>query len=106
MLALEPPPQYDHAFHGQVIERRLSQAELFQLCHGPVTACASVSRGICHIALLNDEKDPRLTALMRRHEIAHCNGWPSYHPGGHYVEVGRPNGVTVYKGGGSTLTLF
>lgn len=106
MLLLQPPAAYDHPYRGQVIEQRLSQGEIFRLCRGPTEGCAWVRNDACHIALPRDEKDARLVALMRHHEIAHCNGWPAYHPGGHWVAYGRPNGVTVYKHGGTSLTLF
>jgi hypothetical protein len=86
MLLLEPPAQYDHPYRGAVIEQRLSQWQIMQLCHGPATSCAWLSQGVCHIALPLDEKDARLIALIRQHEIGHCNGWPSHHPGGRRVE--------------------
>lgn len=106
MILLEPPPQYVHPYRGQVIEHRVSQAELVALCHGPANGCSWVNGGVCHIALPHDEKDRRLIVLMRRHEIGHCNGWPSYHPDGLWVQLGREPGLTVYKSGGSALTLF
>jgi hypothetical protein len=81
IMLLEPPPQYDHAYHGHVIERRLSQLEIFFLCHGPAPACSWVSKGVCHIVFPNHQKDERAIALIRQHEIGHCNGWPGNHPG-------------------------
>ena len=42
---------------------------------------------MCHIVLSTTEKDGRAIALMRQHEIGHCNGWPGYHPNAHWVEV-------------------
>jgi hypothetical protein len=106
MLFLQPPAQYDHSYHGRVIERRLSQDQIMQMCHGAATACSWVSKGVCYLALPQNEKDIRIVAAMRRHETAHCNGWPHTHDGGHWVEYGRPPGVTVYKSGGTSLTLY
>jgi hypothetical protein len=108
ILFLEPPPQYDHPYHGQVIERRLSALQIMQLCHGPTTGCASVTNGICHIALPQDEKDSRLVALMRRHEIGHCNGWPSDHAGGRRVEYDEDRHALAPKPkpGHLNVTLF
>jgi hypothetical protein len=105
-LLLAPPPQYDHPYSGQVIEQRLSQAELMRLCRGPAEGCASVNNGVCHIALPASEKDARVLAAMRRHELAHCNGWPANHPGGHWVDLDPPQGVTVYRSGRTLLKLF
>jgi len=45
-------------------------------------------------------------AAMRRHEVAHCNGWPANHPGGRWVEIGPEQGITVYRSGRTTLRLF
>jgi hypothetical protein len=107
MLLLEPPAQYDHPYHGQVIEQRLSQFQLMQLCHGPAPACAWVSKGVCHVALPVDEKNSRVVAIMRRHEVAHCNGWPPHHPGGHWVELDESGKhVTARKTGHLYWGLF
>ena len=91
-LLLMPPPQCDHPYSGQVIEQRLSQAELMRLCRGPAEGCASVSNGVCHIALPMSEKDAHVLAAMRHHELAHCNGWPANHSGGHWVDLDPPQG--------------
>jgi hypothetical protein len=77
MLFLEPPPQYDHPYNGRVIEQRVSFLQMIQLCHGLTRGCSWVKDGVCYIALPQDEKDDRLIAFMRQHEIGHCNGWPS-----------------------------
>ena len=63
---------------------------------------------MCHIALPQDEKDNRLIALMRQHEIGHCNGWPSYHPGGRRVEYDEDNRAKTQKPkpGHLDVTLF
>jgi hypothetical protein len=112
MLLLEPPPQYDHPYHGQVIEQRLSFLQIIQLCHGPTAACSWVSNGVCHIALSQAEEDDRLIALMRQHEIGHCNGWPSNHPGGRRVEYDDEHPAatskksTTQKPGHLDVTLF
>jgi hypothetical protein len=106
MLILEPPAQYDHPYHGQVIEQRLSLSQIIQLCHGPAGSCAWVNKGVCHIALPADEKDGRLLALTRRHEIGHCNGWPGYHPNGHWVEYGPGGRRNTYKQGHVNVTFF
>jgi hypothetical protein len=46
-----------------------------------------------------------LIALMRRHEIGHCNGWPGHHPNARSVEYGRGVGKPVYTDH-VTVTLF
>ena len=83
MVELEPPAQYNHPYDGPVDERVMPVAEVRALCtsvgaSGPFVACAWVSAGVCHIVLPNDGKAP--VSTYRRHEIAHCNGWPANHP--------------------------
>jgi hypothetical protein len=82
-LELEPPGQYNHPYAGRVVERVMPVAEVRALCtsvgaSGRFVACAWVSDGVCHIVLPNDEPAP--VSTYRRHEIAHCNGWPASHP--------------------------
>src|SRR5262249_3691300 len=80
---LEPPAQYDHPYNGPVVERVVPEAEVRSLCMsmganlGGV-ACSLHSNGTCYIVLPSDERAP--AATFRRHEIAHCNGWPANHP--------------------------
>jgi len=88
---LEPPAQYDHPYGGPVDERVMPVTEVHELCtslgasHSSAdasapggVACAWVSDGTCYIILPDDEQAP--VATYRRHEIAHCNGWPANHP--------------------------
>jgi hypothetical protein len=82
-----PPPQYDHAYPGIVIEKLLTLEEVRRLCDsigvGAFDACAGFitlndgSRA-CLIILPTDGFDT--IAAYRRHEISHCNGWPANHP--------------------------
>jgi len=99
MLFLEPPPQYDHPYRGQVIEQRVSFLQMIRLCHGLTRGCSWVKDGVCYIALPQDEKDERLIAFMRQHEIGHCNGWPSNHAGGRRVEYDEDKRTTTQKQG-------
>ena len=83
MIELEPPAQYSHPYDGPVDERVMPVAEVRALCtsvgaSGPFVACAWVSDGVCHVVLPNDGQAP--VSTYRRHEIAHCNGWPANHP--------------------------
>jgi len=106
ILLLEPPAQYDHPFHGQVIEQRLSQLEILFLCHGPTVACSWVSKGVCHVVIANSEQDDRAIALMRQHEIGHCNGWPGSHPNGRWIEVKTGKEVPPPQPGRLYFRLF
>jgi hypothetical protein len=80
---LDPPARYDHPYNGQVVERVVPEAEVRSLCMSMGAdaigvACSWQSNGTCNIVLPSDGRAP--VAAFRRHEIAHCNGWPANHP--------------------------
>ena len=85
MQVTVPPERYDH-YSGPVIERVLPLAEARKLCADiGITAdgCAgyvTMSDGTkaCFIVLPTDGPDPNVDHY-RRHEMAHCNGWPANH---------------------------
>lgn len=88
-LAVLPPPEFDHAYKGKlVITRAKDVTEVQKLCARvfpiPSIACAYFVTGGCWIIIAPDSV---ITAagwtpdIVRRHEIAHCNGWPAGHPG-------------------------
>jgi len=95
MAMLLPPAQYDHPPQIPVIEYVLPWNELQKVCHAQerpgvwtnytgagLWGCSIVKDGKCYVARL-DVPD------VRRHELAHCNGWPKDHPGGYYERVLR-----------------
>ena len=83
-----PPPQYDHAFPGIVIEKLLTLEETRKLCEqigvGSFDGCAGFvqlqdgSRA-CFIVLPDQDAPDPIIDHSRRHELAHCNGWPADH---------------------------
>jgi hypothetical protein len=80
---LEPSAQYNHPYNGQVIERVMPEAEVRSVCLSMgldllTVACSSQGNGTCYILLPNDGQAS--VSTYRRHEIAHCNGWPANHP--------------------------
>ena len=84
-IKLEPTEQYSHPFNGPVVERVMPVAEVRSLCTSQGAsprgvACSWVSDGTCYLVLPNDEQAP--VSTYRRHETAHCNGWPANHPHG------------------------
>ena len=84
LAELEPPARYNHPYDGSVDERVVSAAEVRALCMSIGTspfaaACSLVDEDrTCHIVLPNNGQAP--VSTYRRHEIAHCNGWPRDHP--------------------------
>jgi hypothetical protein len=81
-FVLEPPPQYNHPYKGPVIEYVLPRAEARAMCRKRsawADACSWTKDGKCYIVLPRGGPVKSL-APYRRHEIAHCNGWPANHP--------------------------
>jgi hypothetical protein len=84
-VKLDPPAQYNHPYAGPVVERVMPAAKARALCtsQGALRrgiACSWVSDGTCYLVLPSDEQAP--VSTYRRHETAHCNGWPANHPRG------------------------
>jgi hypothetical protein len=87
--AATPPAEFDHPYTGQLITTRtLDQAETRWLCpvpfpHALALGCAKVMfwRG-CQIIISPDSvlAEAGMTLeFVKRHEIAHRNGWPTDH---------------------------
>jgi hypothetical protein len=92
-MTLLPPPQYDVPPPMAVIEQVLPWSEVVRICAGiaakwngdadaqmlrraGVQGCSGVAQdGKCYVWRVDDD-------VVRRHEFAHCNGWPKDHPGG------------------------
>jgi len=75
-----PPARFDHAYRGHLEARYGSEQQLQQWCGMNVRACARPrGKGGC-IIFLPSSGHPQIVAALRRHEIAHCNGWPADHP--------------------------
>lgn len=83
MAVIIPPAQFDHAPPMPVIEHVMSADEVTRLCSlmlgphaGGWLGCGRVDQnGKCYIVHVGDKE-------VRRHERAHCAGWPATHPGG------------------------
>ena len=88
--ALMPPKFWDHPFGGELIEKIVTMEDMNRMCrprrnyqiipHG----CSNPQFTKCTIWILESavlQKSGILIDVVRRHEIAHCNGWPGDHPG-------------------------
>ena len=78
-----PPAKYDHPYDGQVVERVMPEDEVRSACMSMgldilTAACSWRINSTCYVFLPTDGQAPVDT--YRRHEIAHCNGWPADHP--------------------------
>src|SRR5262245_2668562 len=90
-----PPKEYDHPFQGTVVEIIATEIEQMAIACAPnplaakaMGCAAKVDRPEyayprCYVFIAPDWylKKNRVTLdAVRRHEIAHCNGWPQSHP--------------------------
>jgi hypothetical protein len=81
-----PPVEYDKPYDGKLEEIVAKDYEEMRAFCNRSIACCKPCGGL--IAVLSILRPMRLsgahgltTDILRRHEIAHCNGWPKDHPG-------------------------
>jgi hypothetical protein len=89
-----PPPEYDRPYEGNLSEMRVDREWLDKLCPAPQPlACAIRTSTGCQIIIGDDDilQAAGLTLdIVRRHERAHCAGWPGDHPGARVWIPSRP----------------
>jgi hypothetical protein len=86
-----PPPEYDRPYDGVLVTTVAnSQKQVREWCPdakftlGVALACTHRYPTGCRMVIASDKL---LTAagfpaeMVKRHELAHCNGWPADHPG-------------------------
>lgn len=80
-MILEPPPQYNHPYAGPVAEYVWRAPQVDAYCReagaageGQIIGCQFTIGGRCFIVLSS-----HVVKLLRKHEIAHCNGWSKDH---------------------------
>jgi hypothetical protein len=88
---LLPPKEFDHPFAGELIEvTALDQDNVRRWCptakfpRWALGCTPEIRPGRCWIVLAPDAEIIKAgfpPELVRRHEIAHCNGWPADHRG-------------------------
>jgi hypothetical protein len=85
-----PPAIYDHAYNGRLSMHEGTMAQVEYYCHtrqGIVSeyqalGCSIPEGRSCFIMIprIGGPISASIQAQIRRHEIAHCNGWPANHP--------------------------
>lgn len=87
-LLVLPPAEYDHAYPGELIvvqsEAAVKRCPEGPFAFKPVLGCSFRREDRCLVILAPDDMIRRYgwtTAIVKRHEIGHCNGWPANHPG-------------------------
>jgi len=86
-----PPVEYDRVYDGDLTIKIVPDMISLQAAcasnkpvPGLMLACAWHDAKSCVIYMVEDRimrEHSWNTGLLLRHEIAHCNGWPSDHPG-------------------------
>jgi hypothetical protein len=82
-LAPAPPLKYDHHYTGHLsVKRRAPGPAMWWACgaYGAI-ACAIVESPTRCTIILPKGVSARVREAARRHETAHCAGWPADHPG-------------------------
>jgi hypothetical protein len=82
IFVLPPPHIYDHPYRGPVVQMVLPLAKSRALCgkRGAwADSCSWTKGGTCYVVIPSNGPVKSLAAY-RRHEVAHCNGWPASHP--------------------------
>ena len=87
---LYPPPAYIHPYRGPLTEYRMTLTQIEYFCHtvpgisSPYNAlgCARIfgKRCVIMIPKIGGMITAQLQRDIRRHELAHCNGWGEDHP--------------------------
>jgi len=85
-----PPAIYQHAYRGALTIRQGTMAQVEHYCHtmqgivSPYRAlgCSKVDEGRCFVMIpkIGGPVTATIHAQIRRHELAHCNGWAANHP--------------------------
>ena len=85
-----PPPAYDHPYRGRLELRLGTLPEVQYICHtmeGIVSSyralgCAKKFPSACFVIIpkIGGKITAHVQSQIRRHEIAHCNGWGASHP--------------------------
>lgn len=89
-----PPARYDHAYTGKLMLTKLPQAQMQRACRqlfsqygysdttsGEQRGCAIPGKDVCIIVTIDKTYKATTPDAVLRHELGHCNGWPSSHPG-------------------------
>ncbi len=85
--AWDPPARYAGPYAGQLVERVLPQWRVPAACvalgqgySATMRGCALRSGNTCTVVRMADRYGRATPDAVRRHELGHCNGWPSNHP--------------------------
>jgi hypothetical protein len=81
-----PPVEYDHPYTGDLTVSIVSQEEIARQCPNAKARLGCNRRwpDECLVWIAPDDVIEALgltREVVLRHEIGHCNGWPSDHPG-------------------------
>ena len=85
-----PPAIYQRAYRGALTVRQGTLSQVEHYCHtmqgivSPYRAlgCSKVDEGSCFVMIpkIGGPVTASIQAQIRRHELAHCNGWAAHHP--------------------------
>lgn len=83
-----PPPEFDHPFSGRLEQHSVPYGQAYRKCRtlgrNDVSAyidgrhlygCQFWRGDTCVIVYSFSRSDRKMASNVRRHEVAHCNGW-------------------------------
>jgi len=90
----DPPAAYSGAYSGQLYIMQIPQHQIPEQCrilfrnHGLTwdkmsedqKGCAAIAGNSCTIIIPTEAFQGASVESVAKHEIGHCNGWPSEHP--------------------------
>ena len=74
-----PPPEFDHPFRGDLFVEWATGDEIWNYCPSFGVACVIRKTPTECLVFINLDYIIYKDRILR-HEIGHCNGWPSNHP--------------------------
>ncbi|OYW31673.1 MAG: hypothetical protein B7Z45_10140 [Azorhizobium sp. 12-66-6] len=93
-FATRPPGEFDKPVRIQTKISTIPYMEVDKVCSWPmrseeamggrIEGCARVYNAVCYVVLSAIDgvfMTRGKYARLLKHELAHCNGWPSHHPG-------------------------
>jgi hypothetical protein len=83
-----PPARFDHPYSGKLIIHRLPQPQIVDVCEKLLGKRSMIQHGCstkpqngrCEIWIVDKTYMRATPRAVLRHEVGHCNGWPSDHP--------------------------
>lgn len=82
-----PPAKYDHPYKGKLRVYYLPPKQVVTVCKKLIKSATLEQRGCavhddksCTVIVVDKPYKGATPKAVLRHELGHCQGWPSHHP--------------------------